>query len=180
MCLFLITNSSNYRWWYLYLRQLFSHENSFTKWKIFFNLHFLFFKPKPRWISKLLRKFWNFDTLLDNINGAFRICSVATNDFNANTSRWWKNDITNSAGLEHDSSLSLCHSLSLSLPVSLSLSLSLSLTSSALTSSAWYTQLIDEPIHKVNKFNTNQNVNSKQLLNQVFTQVRHALPNYYQ
>ena len=105
----------------------------------------------------------NSDTLLDNINGAFWICSVATNHFNANTSRWWKNDITNSAGLEHDSSLSLSFSLSLTH-----------------TSSAGYTQIIDEPTHTVNKFNTNQNVISKQLLNQVFIQVRHALPNYYQ
>ena len=61
--------------------------------------------------------------------------------------------------------------------LSLSFFLSLSLTH---TSSAGYTQIIDEPTHTVNKFNTNQNVISKQLPNQVFIQVRHALPNYYQ
>ena len=60
-----------------------------------------------------------FDTLLDNINDEFPICSFVTGDFNARNSRWWKNDITNSAGLELDS----------------------------LASSAGYTQIIDKPTH---------------------------------
>ena len=45
----------------------------------------------------------NFDTFLNNINNKFPICTVVTGDFNAHNSRWWKNDITNSIGLEHDS-----------------------------------------------------------------------------
>ena len=44
-----------------------------------------------------------FDTLLNNLNDEFPICSVVTGDFNARNSKWWKNDITNSAGLELDS-----------------------------------------------------------------------------
>ena len=63
----------------------------------------------------------NFDTLLNNINNEFPICSVVTGDFNARNSRWWKNDITNLAGLELDS----------------------------LTSSAGYTQIIDKTTHAV-------------------------------
>ena len=34
-----------------------------------------------------------FDTLLNNINDEFPICSTVTGDFNARNSRWWKNDI---------------------------------------------------------------------------------------
>ena len=52
----------------------------------------------------------------------FPICSVVRGDFNARNSRWWKNDITNAAGLELDS----------------------------LTSSAGYTQIMDKPTHAVN------------------------------
>ena len=82
-----------------------------------------------------------FDTLLNNINDEFPICSVVTGDFNARNSRWWKNDITNSAGLELDS----------------------------LTSSAGYTQIMDKPTHAINSsmscidliFCTNLNVISK-------------------
>ena len=82
-----------------------------------------------------------FDTLLNNINDEFPICSVVTGDFNARNSSWWKNDITNSAGLELES----------------------------LTSSAGYTQIIDKPAHVVNSsmscidliFCTNLNVISK-------------------
>ena len=62
-----------------------------------------------------------FDTLLNNINDEFPICSFATGDFNACNSRWWKNDITNSTGLELES----------------------------LTSSAGYTQIINKPTHAV-------------------------------
>ena len=83
-----------------------------------------------------------FDTLLNNINEEFPICSVVTGDFNSRNSRWWKNDITNSAGLELDS----------------------------LTSSAGYTQIMDKPTHAVNSymscidliFCNNLNVISKQ------------------
>ena len=50
-----------------------------------------------------------FDALLNNINDEFPICSVVTGDFNARSSRWWKNDITNSAGLELDSLTSFTH-----------------------------------------------------------------------
>ena len=82
-----------------------------------------------------------FDTRLNNINDEFPISSVVTGDFHARNSRWWKNDITNSAGLELDS----------------------------LTSSAGYTQIMDEPTHAVNSsmscidliFCTNLNVISK-------------------
>ena len=82
-----------------------------------------------------------FDTLLNNINDEFPICSVVTGDFNARNSRWWKNDITNSAGLELHSP----------------------------TSSAGYTQIVDKPTHAVNSsmscidliFCTNLNVISK-------------------
>ena len=63
-----------------------------------------------------------FDTFLKNMNDEFPICSVVTGDFNSRSSGWWKNHITNSAGLE-------LHSL---------------------TSSAGYTQIMDKPTHAVN------------------------------
>ena len=44
-----------------------------------------------------------FDLLLSNINEEFPLSSIATGDFNARSSRWWQNDITNSAGQEIDS-----------------------------------------------------------------------------
>ena len=83
----------------------------------------------------------NFDTLLNNIKDEFPICSVFTGDFNDRNSIWWKNDITNSAGLDLES----------------------------LTSSAGYTQIIGKPTHAVNSsmscidliFCTNINVISK-------------------
>ena len=83
----------------------------------------------------------DIDTYLNDVNDEFTICSVVRGDFNARNSRWWKNNITNSAGLELDS----------------------------LISSAGYTQVIDKPIHAVNSlmscidliFCTNQNVISK-------------------
>ena len=98
-----------------------------------------------RSLSQNHEEFQNFcaklDTLLNNINDEFPICSVVTGDFNPRKSRWWKNDITNSAGLELDS----------------------------LTSSAGYTQIMDKPIHVVNSsmscidliFCTNLNIISK-------------------
>ena len=64
----------------------------------------------------------HFDLLLSNINEEIPICSIITGDFNARSSNWWKNDITNSLGQELDS----------------------------LTSSAGYSQIIDKPTHIVN------------------------------
>ena len=83
----------------------------------------------------------NFDLLLSNINEGIPICSIITGDFNARSSNWWKNDITNSLGQELDS----------------------------LTSSAGYSQIIDKPTHIVNNsmscidliFYTNTNAISK-------------------
>ena len=45
----------------------------------------------------------NFDLLLRNINEEIPICSIITGDFNAGSSNWSNNDITNSVGQEHDS-----------------------------------------------------------------------------
>ena len=42
----------------------------------------------------------NFDLLLSNINEEIPICSTITGDFNALSSNWWKNDITNSVSQE--------------------------------------------------------------------------------
>ena len=44
-----------------------------------------------------------FDLLLNNINHEFPLCSNITGDFNACCSRWWQNDITNSASQKLDS-----------------------------------------------------------------------------
>ena len=44
-----------------------------------------------------------FNLLFSNINNELPLCSVVTGDFNARSSNWWKNDITNSAGQELDS-----------------------------------------------------------------------------
>ena len=82
-----------------------------------------------------------FDILFSQINGEFPICLVVTGHFNAQCSRWGRNDITNIAGKEID----------------------------FLKSSAGYTQIIDNSIHVMNKsqscidliFCTNQNVVSK-------------------
>ena len=41
-----------------------------------------------------------FDLLVNNINHEFPLCSIVTGDFSARYSRWWQNDITNSAGQE--------------------------------------------------------------------------------
>ena len=75
-----------------------------------------------------------FDTCLNDINDEFPICSVPTGDFNAHNSWLWKNDITNSLGLELDS----------------------------LTSSAAYRQITDKPTHTINGidliFCTNLNI----------------------
>ena len=79
-----------------------------------------------------------FDLLMRNINNEFPLCSVITDDFNAQCSRWWKSDITNSTGQEIGS----------------------------LTSSTGYKQIIDKPTHLINNtmscidliFCTNQNV----------------------
>ena len=64
----------------------------------------------------------NFDLLLSNKNEETPICSIITGDFNARTSNWWKNDISNSVGQELD----------------------------FLISSAGYSQIIDKPTHIVN------------------------------
>ena len=45
----------------------------------------------------------NFNSLLNNINNELPICSSVTGEFNARSSNWWKDDITNSAGQELDS-----------------------------------------------------------------------------
>ena len=42
----------------------------------------------------------NFNLLLSNINEEIPICSIITRDFNACSSNWWENDITNSVGQE--------------------------------------------------------------------------------
>ena len=89
----------------------------------------------------ILKTFTKFDILLSQINDELSICSIVTGDFNAQCSRWWRNDITTFTGKEID----------------------------FLTSSAGYTQIIDKPIHVINKsksyidliFRTNQNVISK-------------------
>ena len=114
---------------------MFTNRNSLAKWKTFF----------LTCISRNNEKFENFcvnfDLLLSNINEEIPICSIITGDFNARSSNWWKNDITNSVGEKLDS----------------------------LTSSAGYSQIIDEPTHIVNNstscidliFCTNTNVISK-------------------
>ena len=60
------------------------------------------------------------DLLLSNLNHEFPLCSIVTGD--ARCSRWWQNDITNSAGQEIDS----------------------------YTLSDGYKQIIDKPTHVVN------------------------------
>ena len=108
--------------------------NSFARWKMFFNLYLLFPKSGPCWVWQFLYK---FDLLLSNINQEFPLCSIVTGDFHACFSRWWQNNITNSAGQEIDS----------------------------LTLSAGYKQRIEKPTHIVNNsmscfdllFCTNQN-----------------------
>ena len=83
----------------------------------------------------------NFGILLSQINNDFPISSIITADFNAQCSRWWRNDLTNFVGKEIV----------------------------FLTSSAAYTQIIDKPSHVINNsklcinliFCTNQNVISK-------------------
>ena len=114
---------------------MFTNRNSLAKWKKFF----------LTCISRNNEKFENFcvnfDLLLSNINEEIPICSIITGDFNARSSNWWKNDITNSVGQKLDS----------------------------LTSSAGYSQIIDEPTHIVNSstscidliFCTNTSVISK-------------------
>ena len=80
----------------------------------------------------------NFESILNQINNEFPLCSVVTGEFNAGCSRWWKNDITNYFGTEIDT----------------------------VTSSAGYSQLIDEPSYIINNsmscidliFCTNKNV----------------------
>ena len=56
------------------------------------------------------------------MNHEFPLYSIVTEDFSACCSRWWQNDITNSAGQEIDS----------------------------LTLSAGYKQIIDKPTHVEN------------------------------
>ena len=83
----------------------------------------------------------NFGLLLNNIKEEIPVCAIITVDFNARSSDWWKNDITNSVDQELDS----------------------------LTSSAGYSQIIDKPTHIVNNsmsctdliFCANTNVISK-------------------
>ena len=69
-----------------------------------------------------------FNILLSQKNDELPICSVVTGGFNARSSRWWRNDITNFEGKEID----------------------------FLTSSTGYIQIIDKPTGLI--FCTNQNV----------------------
>ena len=69
-----------------------------------------------------------FNILLSQKNDELPICSVVTGGFNARSSRWWRNDITNFEGTEID----------------------------FLTSSTGYIQIIDKPTDLI--FCTNQNV----------------------
>ena len=69
-----------------------------------------------------------FNILLSQKNDELPICSVVTGGFNARSSRWWRNDITNFEGKEID----------------------------FLTSSTGYIQIIDKPTDLI--FCTNQNV----------------------
>ena len=52
--------------------------------------------------AKMSLKFFlvNFDILLSQTNDELSICSIVAGDFNAQCSRWWRNDITNFAGKE--------------------------------------------------------------------------------
>ena len=67
-------------------------------------------------------KISKFGTCLNDINDDLPLCSVLIGDFNARNSWLWKNNITNSSGLELDS----------------------------LTSSAGYRQIIDKLTHPIN------------------------------
>ena len=98
----------------------------------------------------------NFDLLLSNINEEIPICSIITRDFNASSSNWWKNDVTNSVGQELDS----------------------------LTSPAGCSQVIDESTLMVNNsmscidliFCTNTNVLSKHGVDvSIFEKCRHNI-----
>ena len=72
----------------------------------------------------------NFDLFLNNINDEFLICSIVTGDFNARSTSWWKNFITNTPGQEIDS----------------------------LTSSAEYAQIVDKPTHVLNNSMSCKNI----------------------
>ena len=76
------------------------------------------------------------------MNDEFSFCSIITGDFNARCSRWWKNNITNLQGEEIDT----------------------------LTSSAGYSQLIDEPIHVLN--------NSKSCIDLIFCTNKSIISNH--
>ena len=86
----------------------------------------------------------NFNFLIINIDEQIHICSIITWDFDARSSNWRENDITNSVGLELDSLISL----------------------------ARYSQIIDKPTYFVNNsmscidliFCTNTNVISKHVV----------------
>ena len=72
----------------------------------------------------------SFDLLFSNINNKLPICSTVKGDFNACSSNWWKNDITNSVGQELDS----------------------------LTTSAGYSKTIDKFTHIVNEYYYHTNI----------------------
>ena len=65
----------------------------------------------------------NLDLLLSNINDNHPTCSIIIGDFNAKSSKWCNSDKSNRAGIELDN----------------------------ITTSAGYSQLINEPKHFVNK-----------------------------
>ena len=101
---------------------------------MFFNLYLSFPSQNHDEVLNFCAK---FDTRLHDINDEFTTCSVVTGVFSARNSWLWKNDITNSSGLELDS----------------------------LTSSAGYRQITDKLTHAINGidliFCTNLNVISK-------------------
>ena len=66
---------------------------------------------------------FNLDLPLSNINNNHPTCSILIGDFNAKSSKWCNSDKSNRAGIELDS----------------------------ITTSACYSQLINEPTHFVNK-----------------------------
>ena len=65
---------------------------------MFFKLYLSF----PKSVHDELYDFCTkFDLLLSSINHESPLCSIVTGDFNAHCcSRWWQNDITNSAQQE--------------------------------------------------------------------------------
>ena len=59
-----------------------------------FNLYFCFPSQSHDELDDFCTK---FDLLLSNKNHESSLCLIVMQDFNAYCSRWWENDITNSA-----------------------------------------------------------------------------------